>query len=213
MDDILKKYSLISHLNVSRETCLDFETFITMILERNKSINIISEENANIETIRERHVIDTAQIIDLIELNYKMSHDLGAGGGFPGIVIAIMLKNMGIKIKMKLYEKSYHKSNFLKEVSKKLNLNTEIEQKNIFQDQKLESGTIMCRAFKPLPVVLELVSKNFSTYRNIILFMGKTGKNVLEESLEMWDFSYEKRESITNKDSFLLNIKNIKRKF
>ena len=213
MDNILKKYSLISHLNVSRETCLDFETFITMILERNKSINIISEENANIETIRERHVIDTAQIIDLIELNYKMSHDLGAGGGFPGIVIAIMLKNMGIKIKMKLYEKSYHKSNFLKEVSKKLNLNTEIEQKNIFQDQKLESGTIMCRAFKPLPVVLELVSKNFSTYRNIILFMGKTGKNVLEESLEMWDFSYEKRESITNKDSFLLNIKNIKRKF
>ena len=213
MDNILKKYSLISHLNVSRETCLDFETFITMILERNKSINIISEENANIETIRERHVIDTAQIIDLIELNYKMSHDLGAGGGFPGIVIAIMLKNMGIKIKMKLYEKSYHKSNFLKEVSKKLNLNTEIEQKNIFQDQKLESGTIMCRAFKPLPVVLELVSKNFSTYRNIILFMGKTGKNVLEETLEMWDFSYEKRESITNKDSFLLNIKNIKRKF
>jgi 16S rRNA (guanine527-N7)-methyltransferase len=213
MDNILKKYSLISHLNVSRETCLDFETFITMILERNKSINIISEENANIETIRERHVIDTAQIIDLIELNYKISHDLGAGGGFPGIVIAIMLKNMGIKIKMKLYEKSYHKSNFLKEVSKKLNLNTEIEQKNIFQDQKLESGTIMCRAFKPLPVVLELVSKNFSTYRNIILFMGKTGKNVLEETLEMWDFSYEKRESITNKDSFLLNIKNIKRKF
>ena len=212
MDDILKKYSLISHLNVSRETCLDFERFISMIIEKNKSINIVSEENANIRTIRERHVIDTAQIIDLIELNDNTLYDLGTGGGFPGIIIAIMLKNMGMKIKMKLYEKSYHKSNFLEEVSIKLNLNTQVIQKDIFQDQKIESGTIMCRAFKPLPVLLDLISKNFSSYKNIILFMGKSGKNVLEETLKIWDFSYEKRGSITNKDSFLLNIKNIQRK-
>ena len=44
MDEIFKKYSLDYHLNVSRETCADFEQFISMITERNKDINLISKE-------------------------------------------------------------------------------------------------------------------------------------------------------------------------
>ena len=95
----------------------------------------------------------------------------------PGIVIAIMMKNLKNKMKINLYEKSYHKSLFLKEVSRKLNLETEVIQKDIFQSKELKSGTIMARAFKPLPIVLELVYKNFSSYKNLILFMGKNGKS------------------------------------
>ena len=131
----------------------------------------------------------------------------------PGIVISIMIKNMRKVPKVNLYEKSYHKSSFLREVSRKLKLNTEVIQKNIFDEQNLETGTIMARAFKPLPIVLELVYKNFKNYKNLILFMGKNGKKILEKTLNHWDFDFKKKKSITNKESFLLNIKNIKKKF
>ena len=111
-----------------------------------------------------------------------------------------------------LYEKSYHKSRFLEEVSEKLNLNTKIFQKNIFEIKNLETGTIMSRAFKPMPVVLDLVYENFSKYKNLIFFMGKSGKKIFEESKNDWDLDYIERKSLTNEDSFLLNIKKISKK-
>jgi len=70
----------------------------------------------------------------------------------------------------------------------------------------------MARAFKPLPVILDLVCKNFRSYNNLVLFMGKNGENVLKETQKNWDFDFEKKKSITSVDSFLLNIKNIKKK-
>ena len=123
-----------------------------------------------------------------------------------------MLKNLKKPTKIYLYEKSHHKSAFLRKVSRDLELNTEVIQQNIFEAENLESGTIMARAFKPLPVVLDLVYENFNSYKNIILFMGKNGEKILEETLKNWDFDFEKKKSVTSVDSFLLNIKNIKKK-
>ena len=212
MDENLKKYSLLVDQNVSRETRIDFEAFISMLKERNEEINIISKETAKDHIIRERHIIDSAQIIDFVNLNCKIIVDIGSGGGMPGVIISIMTKNLKNSVKVHLYEKSHHKSAFLRKVSRDLKLNTEVIQKNIFEAQNLESGTIMARAFKPLPVVLDLVYNNFSSYKNLILFMGKNGEKILEETLKNWDFDFEKKKSITSKDSFLLNIKNIKKK-
>ena len=70
----------------------------------------------------------------------------------------------------------------------------------------------MARAFKPMPIILDLIHKNFSSYKNLVLFMGKNGKIVLKNTLKDWDFEYTEKKSLTNKDSFLLNIKNIKKK-
>jgi len=210
--EILNSYSILNSLNVSRETFFDFEIFISMIKEKNKEINIISQETSKKEVIRERHIIDSAQIIDFIDLNSNSTTDLGTGGGMPGIIIAIILKNMKKNMKVNLYEKSHHKSAFLREVSRKLKLKTEIFQENIFDQKKLETGTIMSRAFKPMPVVLDLVCENFTSYKNLIFFMGKNGKKVFENSLNDWDLEYIEKKSLTNEDSFLLNIKKIKKK-
>ena len=210
--EILNSYSRINHLNVSRETFLDFENYISMILEKNKKINIISQNTASKKAIIDRHIIDSAQIIDFIDLNSNTTTDLGSGGGMPGIIVAIMLKNMKNNMTVHLYEKSYHKSCFLKEVSKKLNLNTEVNQKNIFEIKNLETGTIMSRAFKPMPIVLDLVYENFSKYKNVIFFMGKSGKKIFENSKNNWELDYTEKKSLTNEDSFLINIKKIKKK-
>ena len=212
MEEILKKYPLLRGQDVPRETFMDFERFIVMLQKGNEEINIISKETAKNELIRERHIVDSAQIIDFVDLNSDIITDIGTGGGMPGIIISIMIKNLKNSAKVDLYEKSHHKSSFLRNVSRDLKLNTEVIQKNIFDTQNLESGTIMARAFKPLPIILELVYKNFSKYKNLILFMGKNGEEILKESLKMWDFDFEKKQSITSEGSFLLNIKNIKRK-
>ena len=212
MQEILDKYSLLKSQNVPRETLLDFENFVLMLIEVDKKINIISKKTSIENEIRERHIIDSAQVIDLIDINSDILTDIGSGGGMPGIIISIMTKNIKNSLKINLYEKSHHKSVFLKRVSRDLKLNTTVIQKNIFEEKNLESGTIIARAFKPMPIVLELVYRNFSKYKNLVLFMGKNGERILEDSLQNWDFDFEKKESITSRDSFLLNIKNIKKK-
>ena len=209
---ILNSYSKISNLNVSRETCNELESLITMIQEKNRRINIISKKMYEKEAIRERHIIDSAQIIDFVDLNCNTTSDLGTGGGMPGLIVAIIMKKMKNDMKINLYEKSHHKCVFLKEVSKKLNLNTDVIQKDIFTVKNIETGTIMSRAFKPMPVILDLVSQNFRKYKNIILFMGRTGKKTLNDTLKGWDLDYEIKKSLTNDDSFILNIKKIKKK-
>jgi len=210
--EILKSYSRLNGLNVSRETFLDFESYISMIIEKNKKINIISQNTSSKKSIIERHIIDSAQIIDFIDFNSNTTTDLGSGAGLPGIVVAIILKNMKKNMDVHLYEKSYHKSCFLEEVSEKLNLNTKVFQKNIFEIKNLETGTVMSRAFKPMPVVLDLVYENFLKYKNLIFFMGKSGKKIFEKSKDDWSLDYIEKKSITNEDSFLLNIKKISKK-
>ena len=210
--EIINSYSKLATLNVSRETFLDFENYISMILEKNKKINLISNKNIEKNEIIERHIIDSAQIIDIVDFNSNTTTDIGSGSGLPGIIIAIILKNLKKNMKVKLYEKSYHKSHFLKEVSKKLKLKTEIIQKNIFEEKNLITGTIMSRAFKPMPVVLDLVNENFSNFSNIIFFMGKSGKEIFKKTLKDWDLEYTEKKSLTSEDSFLINVKKIKKK-
>jgi 16S rRNA (guanine527-N7)-methyltransferase len=209
---ILNSYSRIPNLDVSRETCNDLETLILMILEKNREINIISKKMIEKELIRERHIVDSAQIVDFIDLNCNTTCDLGTGGGMPGLIIAIVMKNKKNNMKVNLYEKSFHKCSFLKEVSKKLNLNTEVIQKDIFKVKNIETGTIMSRAFKPMPVILDLINLNFSKFKNIILFMGSSGRKILDDTLKEWDLDFEEKKSLTNDDSFILNIKKIRKK-
>ena len=209
---ILNSYLRIPNLNVSHETCNELETLITMIQEKNKKINIISKKNTEKASIRERHIIDSAQIIDIVDLKSNTTSDLGTGGGMPGLIVATVMKNLNNKMKIKLYEKSPNKCSFLKEVSEKLKLNTEIIQKDIFKVKNIQTGTVMSRAFKPMPIILNLINENFKKYKNIIFFMGKSGRQILNETLKDWDLDYEEKKSITNDSSFILNIKKIKKK-
>ena len=210
MDENYDNYLILDKFNVPRETFLELDEFKELIIEKNKEINLISPKTIN--NLKSRHIIDCAQVIDLIDINSKICTDIGSGAGLPGIVLSIILKGKKIDMKMNLYEKSYHKSSFLRSVSKKLKLDSEIFQEDIFKKKNLVSGSILVRAFKPLPVILDLVEKNFEKYTNLIVFMGKNGKQLLEEAFKKWEFEYKERKSLTSDDSFLLNIKNIKKK-
>ena len=209
IDSNFIEYSKLEPLNVSRETFPELEVFRSLILEKNKDINLISSDSE--ANSRERHIIDSAQIIDFIDKNDNICTDIGSGSGLPGIVLAIIMKHKNSKMEFHLYEKSFHKSNFLKEVSEKLKLKTTIYKKNIFDEKNLKTDSIVARAFKPLPVILNLAYENFSKFKNIIVFLGKNGKESLKESLKNWKFEYEEKRSITSDDSYLIKITNLKK--
>ena len=155
IDSNFIKNSKLSIQNVSRETLDELNKYGLSIIEKNKEINLISESTE--KSINTRHIVDSAQTIDFIDKNdVKICTDLGSGAGLPGIVLAILMKPKKPKFKVIFYEKSYHKSNFLKEISKKFKLNTEINQKNIFEEKDLRTDIIISRAFKPLPVIFKI---------------------------------------------------------
>ena len=210
IDSNIIEYSKLESLNVSRETFPELEEFRTLILKKNKEINLISTSTE--DNSRERHIIDSAQIIDFVDKNYNLCTDLGSGSGLPGIVLAIIMKHKKSKMKFKLYEKSYHKSVFLNEVTKRFDLNVEIIKSDVFQEKNLVSDIIVARAFKPLPVILELVDSNFKIFKEIILFLGKNGKELLDEALSKWQFEYKEKKSLTNENSFVLKISNLRKK-
>ena len=210
IDSNFLNYSCLESLNVSRETFPELERFRQTIIEKNKVINLISKDSE--KSSKERHIIDSAQIIDFIDINGSICTDIGSGSGLPGIVLAIIMKHKKSDMKFRLYEKSFHKSNFLKEVTSKFNLNVEVYQKDIFNEKNLISDVIVTRAFKPLPVVLELIKNNFKFFNEVILFLGKNGKELIEKVSLEWKIKYEIRESITNKGSLILKIKNLEKK-
>ena len=70
----------------------------------------------------------------------------------------------------------------------------------------------MSRAFKPMPIVLDLVNKNFSNFSNIIFFMGRSGREIFQNTLKDWDLEYSEKKSLTSEESFLINVKKFKRK-
>ena len=203
-------YSKLETLNVSRETFLELDEFKEMILYENKKINLISQNTE--EIARDRHIIDCAQIVDLIDENHLSCTDLGSGSGLPGLVLAIIKKKQNSDMRFFLYEKSFKKTNFLKKVIDKFELNAEVINQNIFDQKNLSSDLIVARAFKPLPIILDLVTSNFVDFKDIILFLGKSGKSSIEQCLKKWNLEFIEKESVTEKDSILIKINKVGKK-
>ena len=101
---------------------------------------------------------------------------------------------------------------FLKQMTKKFNLNSEIHQKNIFNEKNLKTDVIICRAFKPLPIIFQIAKTNFKNFKYIVLFLGRSGKKILNNSLRTWKFDYEEKKSVTSKESMIVKISNLRKK-
>ena len=212
IDSEIIKNKYLNSLNVSRETLIDLKEYSSSIISKNKEINLISSSTE--KSINSRHIEDSAQTIDFIDnININTCTDLGSGAGLPGIVLAIMMKHRNPSFKVIFYEKSAHKSSFLKEMSKKFHLNTEIHQKNIFEEKNLVTDVIICRAFKPLPVIFDIATKNFKNFKYIVMYLGKSGKKILKDVSTKWKFDIEEMKSATSEASSVVRISNLRKKY
>ena len=196
---------------VSRETITSLERYEELLIEANKSLNLIG--NSTINQIWIRHFLDSYQVIDFIKENDKTLVDIGSGAGFPGLVLSIVAQERKIPIKVKLIEKSPKKIKFLKKIIEKLRLNVEAVNINVFDTQnKFVEDVFVVRAFKPLRIILELIHKKAENWKKILIFLGKTGKSELLEASKSWDIGYKQRVSVTSNDSIIVEINKSKKK-
>ena len=165
------------------------------------------------EEIWTRHFLDSVQVVDFIDKNNKSLIDIGSGAGFPGLVLALVLKDRKIPLKIKLIEKSPKKIKFLKNLIDELNLNVETINENILKEPiKFYDDVIVARAFKPVKIIFELIHNKAQNWKKFFIFLGKTGKSELIQASKNWDIEYKQRESITSSDSLVIEINRLKKK-
>jgi len=196
---------------VSRETLYSLKKYEEIIIEANKTLNLIGK--STIPKIWERHILDSFQVIDFIDKNDNIITDLGSGAGFPGIILALAAKDRKIPLKINLIDKSRKKTKFLESAVKKLELNVGVSCENIFESEKIIIGDVfVARAFKPLPIIFKLINNKDINFKKFIIFLGKTGKKELHEASKSWNIEYKQRASITNSDSIIIEVNSIKKK-
>ena len=211
MDHIAQIDTFTRLSRVSRETITSLIKYENLLIECNKKLNLIGK--STIKDIWIRHFLDSVQVIDFIDKNNKTLIDIGSGAGFPGLVLAITLKDRKIPLKVKLVEKSTKKTKFLKNLVQELNLNVEVINKNIFEyNKKISEDVFIARAFKPLNIILELIHNRTENWKKIFIFLGKTGKNELLQASKSWDIEYKQRVSVTSNDSIIIEINRLKKK-
>ena len=195
---------------VSRETIISLKKYEEMLIYANKKLNLIGKSTIN--EIWSRHFLDSVQVIDFIDKNDKSLIDIGSGAGFPGLVLAIAAKDRKIPLKISLIEKSIKKTNFLKGTIKKLNLDVNVICQNVLdEERKLMQDVFVARAFKPLPIILKLIHNKAVNLKKFFVFLGKTGNNELLQASKSWDIKYKQRMSVTSKDSYIIEINNLKK--
>ena len=211
MDNTIQIDTFTRFSRVSRETITSLKKYEDILINANKTLNLIGKSTIN--DIWTRHFLDSVQVIDFIDKNDKTLIDLGSGAGFPGIVVALVAKDRNIPIKIKLIEKSPKKTKFLKDLIAKLNLNVEVHNQNVLEEQIVFTDDVfVARAFKPLAIILELIHNKAQNWKKIFVFLGKTGKNELLQASKSWDIEYKQRESVTSNDSIVIEINRLKKK-
>ncbi len=211
MDKTIQIDTFNRFIQVSRETITSLKKYEDTLIKANKTLNLIG--NSTIGDIWIRHFLDSVQVIDFIDKNDKTLTDIGSGAGFPGLVLAIVLKDKKIPLKIKLIEKSPKKVKFLRHLIKELYLDVEVSNQNILEEpKKLSEHVFVARAFKPLSIILQLMHNKAENLKKIFVFLGKTGKNELLQASKIWDIEYKQRMSVTCSDSTVIEINNIKKK-
>ena len=211
MDKTIQIHTFTRYIQVSRETITSLKKYEDILIKANKKLNLVG--NSTINEIWTRHFLDSVQVIDFINKNDKTLVDLGAGAGFPGLVLAIAAKDRKIPLKIKLIEKSSKKVKFLKNVIEELDLKVEVFNQNILEEEiKFVEDVFIARAFKPLKKILQLMHNNAENYKKIFIFLGKTGKNELLQASKSWDIEYKQRVSVTSSDSMVIEINRLKKK-
>ena len=199
------KLILLNKLNFSQDDLYKLDTYCSEVLDYNKKFNLISK--STIDSIWDRHVLDSAQLVKFIAFNDDFSlSDLGTGAGFPGIVIAIFNNNP--KFHVKLYEKSRVKTKFLISLCQKLNIKAEVFD-NDYRTHIINSEYVVSRAFKKLEEHIRISREIIRVNHKLIILKGKNAKNEIKQLNKNFNYSYSLEKSITSPESkiVIINIK------
>ena len=189
---------LKNDLNFTDQSIEKLKVFTKLVLEENKNHNLISKSTEN--HIWVRHVLDSAQLVKFIDFSCNSLADLGAGAGFPGLVVEIFNQNKAFHVK--LFEKSPVKRQFLLNVITKLGLNAEVL--GDVRNEKLDTDIIICRAFKKLDQVIQVSREIAKKPHKLIILKGQNAQEEINKSFKNKKYPYKLEKSITEIDSKII---------
>jgi 16S rRNA (guanine527-N7)-methyltransferase len=201
MDKEEVKIKLKNILKFTLEDIEKLNIFHDELLKFNKKYNLISKSTEN--DVWHRHILDSAQLVKYIDFNSSKSiSDMGTGGGFPGLVLAIFNKNPNFHVK--LFDKSMVKCNFLESIRNKINIKYEV-----YGDYKIEevnSFYVVSRAFKKLQEIIRISREIIKVNHKLIILKGKNAENEINKLKPYQNFMYKIENSITDPESKILVI-------
>lgn len=193
---------------VSRETFDDLLVFARLFRKWTERINLAAP--STIEDLWTRHILDSAQLVRLAPASMSWV-DLGSGGGLPGLVIAILLKNKE-NATVQLIESNRKKAAFLQVVKGELALPVSIHAVRIESAvAELEPPEVVtARALAPLDTLLGLAAPFLTRGTRALFHKGRDYRREIEESAERWTFDLLEHPSSVERDSVVLDISNLR---
>lgn len=192
---------------VSRETVERFQALENLVRKWNPAINLVSRESIN--NLRFRHIIDSIQLFRLANFTTGWWCDLGSGGGFPGLVVAILMKDINQSGKMMLVESDVRKSTFLREAARQLDLEVNVITSRIEQLPSLSATVLSARALAALPQLCEFAHLHLAPSGMALFPKGARYQAEVDDAKRNWTFDLTVHPSKTDISSGILEIRNI----
>ena len=189
----------------------DLESFCALLAKWQRVKNLVSRETLN--DVWTRHVADSLQVLKLLGPGDVAIMDLGSGGGFPGIPLAIALK--GGNTSLVLVEPNARKASFLRTVARELSLAVTVEAKRsdeIDSRETISPNVITSRALAPLPALCGMAAPFFGPETRAIFHKGSEYGEELTESRAVWHHDVVIVPSATSETGVLLELRNLRLK-
>ena len=201
--------SFLAATHVSRETIGRLALYESLLRKWQKSINLVS--SATLSALWRRHMLDSAQLAALAPESARIWADLGSGGGFPGLVIAIILREFP-GFAMHLVESDQRKCVFLREVARETGAPVEVHNTRI-EDFAAESGlrpdVVSARALAPLPRLLGWAAPLFDPATIGLFLKGQGVEGELTEARKEWIFEAELSPSRSDPSGCVLKLRGL----
>ncbi|MCA8869660.1 MAG: 16S rRNA (guanine(527)-N(7))-methyltransferase RsmG [Rhodobacteraceae bacterium] len=203
------KSDILKELNVSRETLDRLDLYESLIKKWNPRINLISRHTLN--EIWTRHFLDSAQIWRLRPENPRKWLDLGSGGGFPGLVIAIIAAEATPEMKVTLVESDARKAGFLMKAGQEMGILPEIIIDRAERLSPQHADVVSARALAPLDLLLDYAAPHLAENGRCLFSKGENYESELTAARKCWTFSLQKSPSRTGHGGVILQIGDIRR--
>lgn len=198
-----------ARLDVSHETIRRLKQYENLLRKWNPRINLVSK--ATLQEAWQRHIVDSAQIFDLAPHPVNHWVDLGSGGGFPGLVIAIMAMDKASPAKVTLVESNTRKAAFLGTVIRQTGAVAKVENRRIEESALFDADVISARALADLSQLLRLSEPHLCKTGTAIFMKGQSWEKEIEPAARTWRFTHQVDNSITRSGSVILRISGVSR--
>jgi 16S rRNA (guanine527-N7)-methyltransferase len=199
----------VSSFDVSRETLERLDIYADLLRKWNPSINLVAK--STLGQLWERHFFDSAQILEVSELREGRWVDLGTGGGFPGLIVAILAANERAGISVTCIESDLRKAVFLQTVIRELGIEATVLSDRIEDIPPLSADVVSARALAPLPQLLGYAERHLAENGKAIFLKGAKVAREMKEALETWSFELDTYPSKTDPEASILKIGDIRR--